>query len=78
MVQAIRQARPELLLVGMGNPRQELFIDRHLPELGCRVAAGAGGLFDHWAGEIHRAPVWVRRMGLEWCHLLIQQPHKGR
>ncbi|HYM10508.1 MAG TPA: WecB/TagA/CpsF family glycosyltransferase [Bryobacterales bacterium] len=78
VVERIGRLRPDLLLVAMGNPLQEQFIDRHLARLGCRVAAGVGGLFDHWAGELRRAPEWMRRLGLEWCQLLIQQPHKWR
>ncbi len=76
IVNRIRRLKPDLLLVGMGNPRQEEFIDRRLHELGCKAAIGVGGLFDHLAGELRRAPVWVRRLGLEWLQLLAQQPHK--
>ena len=78
LIENINQQTPDLLLVGMGNPLQECFIDRHLPELRARVVAGVGGLLDHFAGEISRAAPWVRRMGLEWLQLLLQQPHKGR
>lgn len=78
VVERIRRAAPDLLLVGMGNPQQELFIDRHLSRLGCRVAMGVGGLFDHWSGRLRRASPWLRRWGLEWLQLLVQQPHKWR
>jgi N-acetylglucosaminyldiphosphoundecaprenol N-acetyl-beta-D-mannosaminyltransferase len=37
-----------------------------------------GGLFDHWAGRLRRAPHWVRSLGVEWVQLLLQQPHKWR
>jgi N-acetylglucosaminyldiphosphoundecaprenol N-acetyl-beta-D-mannosaminyltransferase len=78
VVERIRRAAPDLLLVGMGNPHQERFIDRHLARLGCRVAMGVGGLFDHWAGRLRRASPVLRRCGLEWLQLLVQQPHKWR
>ena len=78
VVEGIRRAAPDLLLVGMGNPQQELFIDRNLCRLGCRVAMGVGGLFDHWSGRLRRASPWLRRWGLEWLQLLVQQPHKWR
>jgi len=42
------------------------------------VSVGVGGLFDHWAGNLKRAPGWVRRFGIEWVQLLLQQPHKWR
>jgi len=78
VVERIRRAAPDLLLVGMGNPQQELFIDRNLSRLGCRVAMGVGGLFDHWSGRLRRASPGLRRWGLEWLQLLVQQPHKWR
>jgi N-acetylglucosaminyldiphosphoundecaprenol N-acetyl-beta-D-mannosaminyltransferase len=77
-VKKINDARPHLLLVGMGNPRQEQWIDRYLPKLRVPLTMGTGGLFDHWAGNLTRAPSWVRRMGCEWMQLLLQQPHKCR
>ena len=78
VVEGIRNSKADMLLVAMGNPRQELFIDRHLHEFGCAVAVGVGGLFDHLAGDLRRAPQWVRRLGFEWCQLLLQQPQKWR
>ena len=78
VVMRIRSREPDLLLVALGSPWQELFIYRYLEVLGCPVAMGVGGLFDHWAGELRRAPLWMRRIGLEWFQLLLQQPHKWR
>ncbi len=78
VVERINRSRPHLLLVGMGSPRQERFIDRHLGRVDCRVAMAVGGLFDHFAGRLRRAPPLVRRLGLEWAQLLCQQPHKWR
>jgi N-acetylglucosaminyldiphosphoundecaprenol N-acetyl-beta-D-mannosaminyltransferase len=78
VVDRVRAAAPDLLLVGMGNPRQERFIDRNLTRLGCSVAMGVGGLFHHWSGGLRRASPWLRRWGLEWAQLLMQQPHKWR
>lgn len=72
----ICRAEPDLLLVALGNPWQELWIDRHLQHLKKGVAIGVGGLFDHLAGNLRRAPLWVRRAGCEWVQLLLQQPHK--
>jgi N-acetylglucosaminyldiphosphoundecaprenol N-acetyl-beta-D-mannosaminyltransferase len=78
VIALVNRARPDVLLVGMGNPAQELFLDRHRAALEVPVAVGVGGLFDHWAGHLHRAPRWVRRLGAEWVQLLLQQPHKWR
>lgn len=78
MCAEINAAGPHLLLVAMGNPLQELWIDRNLGRLTGGVAVGVGGLFDHLAGNLRRAPMWIRRAGCEWTQLLVQQPHKWR
>jgi N-acetylglucosaminyldiphosphoundecaprenol N-acetyl-beta-D-mannosaminyltransferase len=77
-VERINQARPDLLLVGMGNPRQERWIHDHRASLRVPLCIGVGGLFDYWAGNIRRTAPWVRRLGMEWLGLLAQQPHKLR
>jgi N-acetylglucosaminyldiphosphoundecaprenol N-acetyl-beta-D-mannosaminyltransferase len=74
----INAARPHLLLVALGNPLQELWIDRNLHRLESGIAVGVGGLFDHLAGRLRRAPLWVRKAGAEWVHILLQQPHKSK
>jgi N-acetylglucosaminyldiphosphoundecaprenol N-acetyl-beta-D-mannosaminyltransferase len=76
VVARINAARPHLLLVGMGNPLQERWIATHLHRLQVPVCMGIGGLFDYWSGDLERAPTWVRRLGHEWLHLLLRQPHK--
>lgn len=78
MIEKINVARPDLLLVGMGNPRQEYWIHAHKAKLRVPVCIGVGGLFDHWAGNLKRAPLWVRRQGFEWLQILLQQPFKWR
>ena len=78
VIATINAAQPHLLLVGMGNPKQEQWIHRYHDQLRVPVALGVGGLFDHWAGNLNRAPQWVRKMGYEWLQLLLQQPHKWR
>jgi N-acetylglucosaminyldiphosphoundecaprenol N-acetyl-beta-D-mannosaminyltransferase len=69
----INDAAPDLLLVGMGNPTQERWIHANLSALRVPLSIGVGGLFDHWAGQLHRAPLWVRRLGIEWVQILLQQ-----
>ena len=76
VVAQINTAAPDVLLVGMGNPLQERWIHDHLAALRVPVSIGVGGLFDHWAGNLKRAPLWVRRLGVEWMQILMQQPHK--
>lgn len=77
-VAKINASGADMLLVGMGNPKQEQWIARHLPQLEVPLCMGTGGLFDYWVGDLVRAPRWVRRVGFEWLHLVIRQPHKSK
>ncbi|MEW6070970.1 MAG: WecB/TagA/CpsF family glycosyltransferase [Planctomycetota bacterium] len=77
-VEEINAARPDLLLVGMGQPRQERWLFAARAALQVPLCIGVGGLFDHWGGNLRRASPVVRRLGFEWLQLLVQQPHKSR
>ncbi len=72
----IRAARPDVLLVAFGNPKQEKWIYMHLAELGVPVAIGIGASLDFVAGEVARAPVWMQNSGLEWLFRLGQEPKR--
>lgn len=72
----IEAARPDILLVAMGIPRQEKWIHRHMPRLQVPVAIGVGGSFDVFAGNVARAPGWFQRHGLEWAYRLYKNPRK--
>jgi N-acetylglucosaminyldiphosphoundecaprenol N-acetyl-beta-D-mannosaminyltransferase len=76
-VAAINAAAPHVLLVGMGNPIQERWIERWRKELRVPVCLAIGGLFAYWSGDLDRAPAWMRRFGIEWVHLLVHQPRKA-
>lgn len=76
IVDRINRAEPHLLLVAMGNPKQELWIDRHLYHLDVPLSMGVGALFDYWAGTERRAPVWMRRAGSEWLYRMLFQRGK--
>ncbi len=75
---AIAAARPDLLLVGMGNPLQERWIAAHRDECPVRLAIGVGALFAYMSGEYRRAPPALQRLGLEWVFVLLLQRHKLR
>lgn len=64
----------DILLVGLGAPRQDLFIAEHAAVLPVPVRLGVGGLFDYYSGRIARAPIWVRELGLEWLWRVKQEP----
>jgi N-acetylglucosaminyldiphosphoundecaprenol N-acetyl-beta-D-mannosaminyltransferase len=72
----IRTSGASLLFVGMGTPRQELFIREHWEHLGIGVAMGVGGSFEVLGGARFRAPRWLRRVGMEWLVRLLQEPKR--
>jgi N-acetylglucosaminyldiphosphoundecaprenol N-acetyl-beta-D-mannosaminyltransferase len=72
----IEAARPDVLLVALGIPRQEKWIHRHMQRLRVPVSIGVGGSFDVFAGNVARAPAWMQRRGLEWAYRLIKNPRK--
>jgi N-acetylglucosaminyldiphosphoundecaprenol N-acetyl-beta-D-mannosaminyltransferase len=74
----VRAAQADVLLVAYGAPAQDLWIARHLTQTGAAVGIGIGGAFDYLAGVTQRAPLWIRRLGFEWLHRLIQQPWRWR
>ena len=73
----IRAARPDVLLVAFGNPKQEKWIYRNREALkDVPVCIGVGGTFDFMAGNTSRAPQWMRGAGLEWLHRLAHEPKR--
>jgi len=72
----IRDAEPELLLVGLGAPKQELWVHANQAEIRTRVALCIGATIDFLAGERGRAPSWMQRIGLEWFHRMVQEPKR--
>jgi N-acetylglucosaminyldiphosphoundecaprenol N-acetyl-beta-D-mannosaminyltransferase len=75
-IAAIREAAADVVLVGMGNPLQERWIDRCLDRTGARIGVGVGAFFDFITGNVPRAPDWMNRYGLEWLHRLVQEPKR--
>lgn len=78
VIAKVRASRPDLLFVALGAPRQELWAARHLAALGVPVVVGVGGSLDVLAGKVHRAPVWLRRLHLEWLGRLLMDPRRWR
>ena len=78
MTERLRQAKPDLILVGLGFPLQEQLMQRLSRQLTGAVMIGEGGSFDYEAfgGRIKRAPLWLRRLGLEWAWRLIREPSR--
>jgi N-acetylglucosaminyldiphosphoundecaprenol N-acetyl-beta-D-mannosaminyltransferase len=78
IIARVREAAPDLLFVAYGVPAEEKWIARNLSRLCVPVIIGVGGAFDFVAGVTRRAPVWMRRLGLEWLHRLVREPWRWR
>lgn len=76
LVGRIRAARPDLLFVAFGQPKGELWLARHFRALGVPAAVQIGASLDFLAGRVRRAPRWMQRSGLEWCHRLARDPRR--
>ncbi len=76
VVKAISASKPEVLLAGMGSPRQEKFIWRNRNRLGAKVAIGVGGALDVLSGQAARAPEGFQKSGLEWLFRLVREPKR--
>mgnify|MGYP005842121103 CR=1 FL=1 len=78
LVSAIAASGARLLFVGLGAPKQEIWLARNLAATGARVGMGVGGSFDVIAGRIPRAPRAWRRLGLEWAYRFLREPRRWR
>ncbi len=78
VVEEIVSLQPTLLIVGMGIPLQEFFIDHHWDLLKHKVeiALAGGAIFDFLTAKIPRAPIWIRKIKLEWVYRLLQEPKR--
>lgn len=74
ILEEIKAAQPDILLVAFGNPKQEKWIGMYHQILKIPVMIGIGGTLDLIAGDKKRAPLWMQRSGLEWLYRLIQEP----
>jgi len=75
-IRRAREARPDVIFVALGPPKQELWIHRSLDELRPAVSLGVGASLDFLVGKYKRAPRWMGRVGLEWLYRLLQEPKR--
>lgn len=74
-IAAMNEAKPDIIWVGLGAPKQENWMYRHRDQVnGVMIGVGAG--FDYHAGTIKRAPMWMQRASLEWLYRLLQDPKR--
>lgn len=76
VVARIRDSGTHIVWVGLGAPKQEYWMQAHAERLKPALLMGVGAAFDFHAGSVKRAPGWMRFMGLEWLHRLIQEPRR--
>ena len=76
IAEQIRGSRASVVMVALGQPRQEQWLERHLAATGAGVGLAVGGFFDFAAGTVRRAPSWMNRAGLEWTFRLAQEPRR--
>ncbi len=72
----IAAAQPDILMVGLGAPKQELWVNAHREQIESSAALCIGATIDFLAGEKRRAPRWMRRTGLEWVHRVASEPRR--
>jgi exopolysaccharide biosynthesis WecB/TagA/CpsF family protein len=72
----IARLHPDILLIAMGVPRQELWIERVITAEHCTLPIAVGALFDFLSGAVPRAPGWMRRLRLEWLFRLLMEPRR--
>lgn len=76
VIDAINEAQPDILWVGLGSPKQDYWMSIHRPELNVPVIIGVGAAFDFLSGAKKQAPRWVQRSGLEWLYRLVSEPKR--
>ena len=76
ILKRIADCQPDVLVVGLGAPKQELWVSRHHTHIRAKVALCVGATIDFIAGEKPQAPVWMRRSGLEWVHRMATEPRR--
>jgi len=76
LISRIKAAKPDMLIVGMSVPRQELWIRRHIDSLNVPLCWGVGALLEYVSGRTSRAPKWMRNSGLEWSYRLLLEPSR--
>lgn len=78
LIEEINKSNADVLFIALGSPRQEQWIQKYLPRLKVKVCQGVGGTLDTISGKKRRAPVFVRRLGLEWLYRLVCEPRRIR
>jgi N-acetylglucosaminyldiphosphoundecaprenol N-acetyl-beta-D-mannosaminyltransferase len=76
LTELLARLKPDVTWIGLGAPKQELFMAQHLNRFDTKLLVGVGAAFDMHTGRITDAPQWVKRAGFAWVHRLIQEPNR--
>ncbi len=76
IIEKINMANPDVLFVGLGAPKQEMWVHKHLKDLNSSVSLCIGGAIDVYSGGVKRAPKWVSKIGFEWLYRAIIDPKR--
>ena len=73
-VEAINDAKPDILMIALGNPKQEIWFNQVQSKLSVPVSIGIGGTLNFMSGKVKRAPRWIQDAGLEWFYRILREP----
>lgn len=76
IIEEVNRVKPDIVLVGMGTPRQEKWIAYNMDKVNAGTFWAVGGLFDFISGKRKRAPLWIQQLGFEWAFRLVQEPRR--
>lgn len=76
VIEKINNSNSQILFVGMGNPKQEVWIRENLGKLNCNLMLGVGGAFKIFSEEVSRAPGWIQGIGMEWFYRFCKEPKR--
>jgi N-acetylglucosaminyldiphosphoundecaprenol N-acetyl-beta-D-mannosaminyltransferase len=76
LLERINASRAQILFIALGSPKQELWMEKYLPQLNVRICQGVGGTFDVLAGNVRRAPAVFRKVHMEWFYRLLTNPRR--
>jgi len=76
VVAELNAAKPDIIWIGLGAPKQERWMAEHRDRLDAAILIGVGAAFDFHTGRLDRAPLWMQRSGLEWSYRLYKEPRR--
>lgn len=76
VIAELKNAKPDILFVALGSPRQEIWINNYKDSIGAKINVGIGSVLDYYSGHKKRAPQFVQRIGLEWFWRMLSEPKR--